>query len=383
MTKLSHQRSLPARVPLLDLKAINDRQREALTQAASRVMHSGWYIGGPEVEQFEHDFAQYCGVSGCVGVGNGLDALQLILQAYLHLGRLHPGDEVLVPSNTFIASVLAISACGLRPKLVDPDPATFNLTLAAIQSSVTSSTRAIMLVHLYGQLADVVAIQAFARQQGILLIEDAAQAHGAQLNEQRAGSWGDAAAFSFYPGKNLGALGDGGAVVSQDKTLVQLVRQLGNYGSQQKYHHDLLGSNSRLDPIQAALLVVKLPLLDTDNAYRQKVATTYCQQIQNPWVELPVLPVPIESHVFHIFALRTPFRHQLQQHLLNLGIETGIHYPIPIHQQLCYTDLSTLDLPVSLALSAQQLSIPISPVITPEQVERVIMAVNQFNPLEN
>lgn len=377
-------------VPFMDLNAVNARHGQALQQAANRVIGSGWYVGGTEVSEFEQAFAHYCGVQQCVGTGNGLDALTLILKAWLAQGRLQLGDEVLVPANSFIASALAVTASGLNLKLLDPNPHSFNITAQQVENALTQRTKVVMTVHLYGQLADIQALQQLCQARGLLLIEDAAQAHGAHINGQRAGSWGDAAAFSFYPAKNLGALGDGGAVVSSDSNLIHLVRQLGNYGSDEKYHHPLLGVNSRLDALQAAFLQVRLPYLDQDNSHRQQIAQDYLQQIHNPHVQLPTAATQPTAHVWHIFALTSRYRQQLQQHLTQQGIATGIHYPLPIHRQVAYltqADLkqaptaTNLVLPISERLAAEQLSLPISPVQSDQQTQQVIAAVNSFCPV--
>lgn len=367
-------------LPFLDLKATNARQRTQLLEAAARVIDSGHYIGGQEVEAFENEFANYCGVDYATGTGNGLDALQLIFKALISLGQLQPGDEVLVPANTFIASLLSISHAGLKPRVLDPNPDTFNLTAEGIKKALTPNTRAILLVHLYGQLADVQAVQALAKQQQLILIEDAAQAQGAHLNGHKAGSWGLAAAFSFYPGKNLGALGDAGMVVSKDRHLAERVRQLANYGSSAKYQHSLQGYNSRLDALQAAFLRVKLTQLDEDNALRQHLACYYHQAIDNPYIHLPKFPDPLTQHVFHIYALCTPYRKALGHHLTNQGIGYGMHYPLAPHQQASYPSLQTEPLPITERLAQQQLSLPLSPAMTEQQLKKVIEAVNCFKP---
>ncbi|MBS7348936.1 MAG: aminotransferase class I/II-fold pyridoxal phosphate-dependent enzyme, partial [Comamonas sp.] len=284
--------------PFLDLQSINAQYRAELIEACTRVIDSGWYIGGSELSQFEQEFAAFCGSAHCIGVANGLDALILTLRAWLELGRLQPGDEVIVPANTYIASILAISANGLTPVLVEPDAASFNISPANARTAITAKTRAILPVHLYGQLADMPAIMALAREHGLLVLEDAAQAHGAAIAGKRAGSWGDAAGFSFYPGKNLGALGDAGAITTQDAELAQTLRALRNYGSHEKYKNLFKGVNSRLDAIQAAMLRVKLSKLELETQHRRSIAAIYLQNIHHPAVQLPQVASP-EQHVWH------------------------------------------------------------------------------------
>ena len=366
-------------VPFLYLKTLNALDREALVAAASRVIDSGYYILSPEVSAFEQAFADYCRVPHAIGVGNGLDALVLILKA-LDIG---PGDQVLVPSNTFIASVLAISAVGATPVLVEPDPITFNLNPQRLAEAITSQTRAIMAVHLYGQLADMPAIVEIARQFDLPVIEDAAQAHGAAYDSgpmqgQKAGSFGVAAGFSFYPGKNLGALGDGGAVTTQDPQLAERIRMLRNYGSAVKYENLAKGYNTRLDPIQAAMLLVKLPRLEGQNDHRRQIAAFYDAHITHPNVRKPAIPVDPLSHVWHLYVVRCPHRDALQSHLKHHGIETGIHYPIPPHQQQAYAELNHRHYPVAEAIHQTCLSLPVCPTLTDAQLLHVVEAINAF-----
>src|SRR5664280_534041 len=358
--------SMPT-VPFLPLKDILQPYRSELLAAAARVIDSGWFIHGTEHEAFESEFAAYCGGGECIGVANGLDALTLILRAYKELGRLHEGDEVIVPANTFIASILAITESRLTPILVDPELTTFNLDPARLLAVLTSRTRAILPVHLYGQLADMPAISAFARTHNLLVIEDAAQAHGATFQGRKAGTWGDAAGFSFYPGKNLGALGDGGAVLTKSPELAQALRALRNYGSHVKYHNIYQGPNSRLDEIQAAFLRVRLRYLDAENSHRRRVATRYRDEIRHPLVILPATANE-ESHVWHLFVVRTKGRESLMHHLAASGIQTAIHYPIPPHRQECYPTLHLPPLPVTETIHREVLSLPISPVLTDDQV---------------
>lgn len=363
--------------PFLDLQAINAQYRTELIDACTRVIDSGWYIGGNELTQFEQEFAAYCGTTHCIGVANGLDALILTLRAWLELGRLQPGDEIIVPSNTYIASILAISANGLTPVLVEPDPASFNLSPANARVAITAKTRAILPVHLYGQLADMPAIMALAREHGLLVLEDAAQAHGASIGSKRAGSWGDAAGFSFYPGKNLGALGDAGAITTHDAVLAQTLRALCNYGSLEKYKNLFKGVNSRLDEIQAAMLCVKLSKLELETEHRRALARIYLQNIKHPDVQIPQV-ANSEQHVWHLFVIRTQQRDALQQHLAAQGIQTLIHYPIAPHQQQAYTEWNGRSYPLTEAMHQELLSLPMGPTMSEDAVLRVAAAVNVF-----
>lgn len=364
-------------IPFLDLKNINAQYRNELIEACTRVIDSGWYIAGNELAQFEQAFASYCGTKHAIGVANGLDALILTLRAWKELGKLQDGDEVIVPANTYIASILAISANGLTPVLVEPDIHTYNLCPQHTRAALTSKTKVILPVHLYGQLADMPEIMEIAKEHDLLVLEDSAQSHGASLNGKKAGNWGDAAGFSFYPGKNLGALGDAGAITTNDDELAETVRALGNYGSHKKYENIYKGVNSRLDEIQAAMLSVKLKHLDTEIAHRRKVANAYLEGINNPAV---ILPIPHdESHVWHVFVVRCEQREALQQYLADQGIQTLIHYPIPPHQQQAYKEWNGKSLPVSELIHQQVLSLPMGPAITKEQVALVIKACNSFN----
>ena len=377
-------------INFLDLKSINSRYREELISAAIRVIDSGFYIQGTEHHLFEEEFATYCGVRHCIGVANGLDALILTLRAWKELGKLEDGDEVIVPSNTYIASILAITENRLVPVLIEPDVASYNLCPKKIEAAITLKTKAILPVHLYGQLADMPTIIEIAKNHQLLVLEDAAQAHGAIINGKKAGNWGDAAGFSFYPGKNLGALGDGGAITTNNDELAETIRILGNYGSEKKYHNLYKGINSRLDEIQAAMLRVKLGYLDKDTTKRRKIAQTYIAGITNKAVSLPVrysIPntkdyyseVEREDHVWHLFVIRTQQREKLQQYLANQGIQTLIHYPIAPHQQLAYKEYKNFNLPLAEALQNELLSLPISPVMSDRDIQAVIKAVNEFN----
>ncbi len=375
-------------IPFLDLQAINAQYRDELIAACTRVIDSGWYIAGSELVQFEQKFASYCGTKHAIGVANGLDALILTLRAWKELGKLKDGDEVIVPSNTYIASILAISANDLVPVLVEPDLATYNLCHVKTAAAITPKTRAILPVHLYGQLADMPAIMDIAQRHNLLVLEDSAQAHGASIDGKKAGNWGDASGFSFYPGKNLGALGDAGAVTTNDDELAATLRALRNYGSHEKYKNLFQGVNSRLDEIQAAMLSVKLKHLDTEIAHRRKVATAYLEGITNPLVTLPVSnskanaqasALTCEESVWHVFVIRCEQREALQKHLLEQGIQTLIHYPIPPHQQQAYKEWNMDSYPVAEMMHEQVMSLPMGPTITYEQIAAVIKACNSFN----
>ncbi len=364
-------------IPFLDLKAINAQYRDELVEAAARVIDSGWYIQGEEVEAFEREFSDYCGTRHCIGVANGLDALTLTLRAWKELGKLKEGDEVIVPANTYIASVLAITENRLKPVLVEPDATTFNLCPEKTAAAITQDTKAILVVHLYGQIAPMKEIMALASAHNLLVLEDAAQAHGSSIDGKKAGSWGDAAGFSFYPGKNLGALGDGGAVTTDDGGLAQTIRALGNYGSHKKYENRYQGLNSRLDEMQAAMLRVKLNYLEDEIARRRDTAEYYLSKIQNPCIELPYAPCR-ESHVWHLFVIRCTKRDQLKDWLTARGISTQIHYPIPPHKQQAYSILRTQPLTVTNNLHSSILSLPISPVMSRNVSELVVEGCNKW-----
>ncbi|MBU3650363.1 MAG: DegT/DnrJ/EryC1/StrS family aminotransferase [Limnohabitans sp.] len=365
-------------VKFLDLERLHRDISAELEQACSTVIRSGHYIMGPELEAFELEFAQYCGVDHCLGVANGLDALRLLLMAY----GIGPGDEVLVPSNTFIATWLAVSQCGATPVGVEPSSGLFNMCPSELAQKITPRTRAIIPVHLYGQTAEMDAIVAVANQHGLIVIEDAAQSQGATYHGRRSGSLGHAAATSFYPGKNLGALGDAGAVLTSDAHIAARVRMLRNYGSAVKYQHDWVGLNSRLDEIQAAMLRVKLRHLDTWNTARQRVADFYGTHISNPCVALPQTPAHMRS-VWHLFVVRTPHRDALSAFLARGGVHCLIHYPIPPHRQKCYPEFAGVHFPTAEAMAAEVLSLPISPVMSDAEMSHVVSMVNQFDPLEH
>jgi dTDP-4-amino-4,6-dideoxygalactose transaminase len=395
-------------IKFLDLHKMNAPYEALFQEKLKKVLDKGWYILGDEVTQFEQNFANYCGTKFCIGVGNGLDALILIFKAYIELGILQKGDEVLVPSNTYIASILAILQADLVPVLVEPDEQTFNLNPDLIPEKITPKTRAILVVHLYGQIADRDAINAVAKNYKLLVIEDAAQAHGASVqslesspylassnqlgventdypvsNTQhpeltlRAGNLGNAAAFSFYPSKNLGALGDGGAITTNDAALAKIIFSLRNYGSEMKYHNDFVGINSRLDELKAAFLNVKLPNLDTENQCRVAIAKRYLAEIKNDKISLPFYDNS-DNHVFHLFIIRTKNRMELQSYLAENGIQTQIHYPIPPQKQKALPQFNLLLFPISELLHNEVLSLPISPVMTEDEVDYVVKMMNQW-----
>lgn len=366
-------------VSFLDLKRINARDRDDLIAAFTRVLDSGWYVLGEEVAAFEREFAAWCGVGHAVGVGNGLDALTLILRAYRETGWLRAGDEVLVPANTYIATLLAVSANGLTPVPVEPDPASFNLDPARIAGLVTERTRAVMPVHLYGRAADMTAINAAAARFNLRVVEDCAQAQGARHAGRRAGALGHAAGFSFFPSKNLGALGDAGAVTTDDGELAEVLRTLRNYGSKRKYENLRQGVNSRLDEVQAALLRVKLKRLDADNARRREIAARYGAGISHPGIALPAA-APGDEHVWHVYAVRAAGRDRLQAHLRERGVETLIHYPTPPHRQPCYAEWAQHSYPVTERIHAEVLSLPMDPTLDDGAVDAVIAACNSWRP---
>lgn len=366
-------------VEFLSLKKITESYSNDIHKAVLSVIDSGWYLQGKENKKFEEEFCNYLGVEHCIGVANGLDALRLILRGYIELGIMSEGDEVIVPANTFIASILAITDNKLVPVLVEPDIATLQIDDKKIESVITSRTKAIMIVHLYGQCAYNENIENVCGKYNLKLIEDNAQAVGCMYNGRKTGSLGDATGHSFYPGKNLGALGDAGAVTTNDNDLADMVRKLGNYGSSIKYHFDYRGLNSRLDEIQAAILRVKLRSLDQDNNRRKEIAKYYLDNINNENVILPEVK-DWEAHVFHIFPVLSNKRDELQQYLKSQDIETLIHYPIPPHKQKCYSEWNSLHLPITEQIHAQELSLPISQVMTDEEARLVVNAVNSFTP---
>jgi dTDP-4-amino-4,6-dideoxygalactose transaminase len=385
-------------VPFLDLKKINQSFQPELDNVIKQVVDSGWYILGNKVREFESEYGRYLGADHCIGVANGLDALRLILRGYMELGKLKEGDEVIVPANTYIASILAITDNKLVPVLAEPDPQTFNIDISRIRSLITTKTKALMLVHLYGLVCWSDQIEALYEEFGLLVIEDNAQASGAVIQRKdstgevisrKTGSLGHAAGHSFYPGKNLGALGDGGAVTTSDNELAETIRCLANYGSSQKYVNLFSGVNSRLDELQAAVLNLKLKRLDEDNAIRRAIAERYVREIVNPKVQLPVLPQNLHldtgryffdraSHVWHLFVTRTSDRDDFQKYLNLRGVQTIIHYPIPPHKQKAYSHMNHLTYPITEAIHHQVLSLPISPVMSEEEIGTVIKVVNAY-----
>lgn len=365
------------KVPFLSLKDITDKNSKEIHEAALRVIDSGWYLQGKENQQFEEDYANYIGTKYCVGCGNGLDALIWIFRAYIELGVMKKGDEVIVPANTYIATILSITENGLVPVLVEPNINTLQIDDSLIEEKITSKTKAICIVHLYGQCAYTDKIGELCKKYNLKLIEDNAQAHGCCFKGRKTGSLGDAAGHSFYPGKNLGALGDAGAVTTNDETLAETVRFLANYGSAKKYVFKYTGRNSRLDEIQAAILDVKLKHLDEDVHLRKEVAKKYLGGIKNPKIRLPQIN-DWDGHVFHIFTIFSDDRDSLQKYLTEKGIGTNIHYPIPPHKQECYKEWNDLSLPVTEKIHETELSIPMSPCLTDEEVQYVIDALNAW-----
>ena len=365
-------------VKFLDLGKINSRYSRDIEKGMKNVLNSGWYLKGNETETFENNYANYIGTDFCIGCGNGLDALTLILMAYIEMGVMEPGDEIIVPANTYIASILSISRAGLKPILVEPDPFNLQIDGNKIENFITPRTKGVMIVHLYGQNSYTDHIGKICNQYGLKLIEDNAQAHGAFFKGKRTGSLGDAAGHSFYPGKNLGALGDAGAVTTNDPLLAETVRALGNYGSEKKYIFNMKGLNSRIDELQAAILNAKLPHLDKENQFRRSIAEKYFKEIKNPLVLLPQTSLG-EDNVFHIFPVFSSHREELQNYLDGQGIQTLIHYPLPPHKQKCYPEWNHLSFPITEKIHSQELSLPISPVMNDEEVEKVISAINSFH----
>ena len=383
-------------IKYLDLKRINDLYDAEIRQAVSSVLDSGWYLKGETTRRFEQHYANYIGTRFCIGCGNGLDALTLIFRAYIEMGVMQPGDEVIVPANTYIASILAITECGLKPVLVEPSLDTLQIDDAQIERAITPRTRAIMIVHLYGRCAYTSLIGDICRHHHLKLIEDNAQAHGCTFGDHKTGALGDAAGHSFYPGKNLGALGDAGAVTTDDDELAGIVRALGNYGSHQKYVHDYLGRNSRIDELQAAILDVKLRHLDEANQRRREIAARYEREVSNPLVRFlrPVggkraeLERRLVDHemmarcsrdsVYHIFPVFCSRRDELRQYLADNGVETQIHYPIPPYKQQCYREWNALSLPITEKIHAEELSIPCHQAMTEKEAEQIVGLLNDF-----
>lgn len=365
-------------IPFLSLKNITEKYAEEIHAAVTRVLDSGWYLQGAENDKFENSYAGYIGTSCCIGVANGLDALTLIFRAYIEMGAMQPGDEVIVPANTYIASILAITRNKLIPVLVEPDIQTYQIDSDQIEDHINEKTKAILIVHLYGKCAYNAKIGELCDRYRLKLVEDNAQAHGCVYRGKRTGSLGDAAGHSFYPGKNLGALGDGGAVTTNDHELADTVRTLANYGSAKKYVFQYQGLNSRLDEVQAAVLNVKLKYLDGDNRKRIETAHRYIEGLANSRIILPQKSAYEFENVFHIFPVRTKEREHLQNHLKENGIQTLIHYPIPPHKQQAYREWNAMSLPVTEEIHRTELSLPISPAMTPEDTEYVMRILNQW-----
>lgn len=364
-------------IKFLDLQKITAARADEIKEAINRVVDSGWFLQGEENRRFEVNYADYIGNKHCIGVANGLDALIWILRAYKEMGVMQEGDEVIVPANTFFASVLAITENGLKPVLVEPDIETYQIDDRLIEAAITPRTKAIMIVHLYGQCAYTDKIGEICKKHNLKLIEDNAQAHGCLYNGRKTGSLGDATGHSFYPGKNLGALGDGGAVTTDDDELARVVRALANYGSERKYYFDYTGRNSRLDEIQAAVLDVKLKYLDEDTAHRKVAARYYIENIKHPDIVLPKIE-DWNAHVFHLFPVRSERRDELQEYLEENGVQTVIHYPVPPHKQACYPEYATLELPITDKIHREELSLPISPVITEDELKRIVELINSW-----
>ncbi|MDT8869691.1 DegT/DnrJ/EryC1/StrS family aminotransferase [Vibrio fluvialis] len=364
-------------IQFLDLQSINQQYHNELKEACARVIDSGWYIMGNELLQFEKEFSEYCGTKYSVGVANGLDALTLVFRAWKEMGKIKEGDEVIVPANTYIASILAITENRLVPVLVEPDINTYNLSIDSVKAAITPKTKAILPVHLYGLISPMPELMDLAKSNNLLILEDCAQAHGAEIDGKKAGSWGDAAGFSFYPGKNLGALGDAGAITTNDESLASVLRALRNYGSHKKYENIYQGVNSRLDEIQAAMLRVKLPYLDVQTKRRQDIAKRYNKEIRNDKI---VLPLDADSeHVWHLYVVRCENRSLFQDWLSKHEIQTLIHYPVPPHMQQAYSEMNEKVLPLTELIHKQVVSLPLDPTMSNEDVTKVIDVVNGFN----
>jgi len=362
-------------IPFLNLKKINEQYKNEMLNACERVIDSGWYINGKECNAFEKEFAAYCGSKYAIGVANGLDALTLILRAYKEMGILRNGDEVIVPANTYIASILAISENGLVPVLVEPKLNIYLIDSDEIEKKITPKTKAIMPVHLYGQVCEIDKINSIAKEYNLKVIEDSAQSHGAYYKDKRCGNLGDASGFSFYPGKNLGALGDGGAITTNDNTLADTIRSIANYGSHKKYENLYKGINSRLDELQAAILRIKLKHLDEEIIKRKAIAKYYLENITNHNIQLPLI---ITDSVWHIFVIRTKNRNQLQKYLLKNGVQTLIHYPKPPHKQEAYKEWSKFNFKITEKIHKEILSLPISGVQSLEETKKIVKVLNKY-----
>ncbi len=365
-------------IKFLDLQKINLAHQTEIEERLIKTFRSGWYLLGNEVKNFEENLSNYTGSKHAIGVANGLDALRLILRAYIEMGVMKKGDKIMVPANTYIASVLAISDNGLVPVFVEPDEKSFNIDIRKIEEKLSDKTKAIMLVHLYGRAVWCQELEHLAKKRGLKIIEDNAQAIGAEWHGKKTGNLGNAAGFSFYPGKNLGALGDGGAITTDDEELAKAVRALANYGSNRKYVNIYKGLNSRLDELQAAVLYVKLKYIDEENAVRRRIAKRYISEIKNPEIILPEMPSDEKQHVWHLFVIRTKQREKLQNYLTENGVQTLIHYPTPPHKQRAYEEYNHLSFPVTEAIHEEVLSLPMSPVMSEEEVVKVIDILNKF-----
>lgn len=365
-------------IKFLDLQKVNLLHQEEIETRLLKTFRSGWYLLGEEVKQFEKNLSDYTGAKNAIGTANGLDALRLIFKAYIELGNMQPGDEVIVPANTYIASLLALTDNNLVPILVEPDLSTYNIDISRIEEKISSKTKAIMIVHLYGQVVFSEELKILANKHNLKIVEDNAQAIGTEWQGTKTGNLGDAAGFSFYPGKNLGALGDAGAVTTNNDLLAKTIRTLANYGSEEKYVNRYQGLNSRLDEMQAAVLDTKLKYLDTENERRREIAQYYIENINNPLIVLPELPSYPKNHVWHLFVIRTSERDRLQKYLLDNQIQTLIHYPVPPHKQQAYPQLNELSLPITEQIHNEVLSLPISPVLTQEEINKVVDTINSY-----
>ena len=364
-------------IQFLNLNKLNQPFETAFQEKMKQFLDGGWYILGNEVKQFETNFAAYCGTNHCIGVGNGLDALVLIFKAYIHLGKLQKGDEVIVPANTYIASILAVLQADLLPVLVEPRLETYNINPEEIKAKITSKTKAILPVHLYGQLCEMEVISSIAKEHNLLVVEDAAQAHGAEWNGSKAGNFGNAAGFSFYPGKNLGALGDAGAITTNDDALAEVLFSMRNYGSKVKYENEIIGVNSRLDELQATFLNIKLDHLDAENESRKTIAKRYLSEIINDKIVLPNWDFS-QNHVFHLFVIRTANRLAIQKYLKDNGVETMIHYPIPPHKQKALLDWNNLSFPITEKIHKEVLSLPMNGALIEEEIATIIEIINKW-----
>ncbi len=365
-------------IKFLDLKKINAQYSSEIEHAIRDVIDSGWYILGESVTKFEQNFAKYCGVKHCLGVANGLDALILIIRAYKELGVFEEGDEIIVPANTYIASILSITENNLKPILIEPHIDTYNIDIRKIEKLITNKTKAILPVHLYGQVCNMQEIIKLAKKYNLKVIEDAAQSHGAICANKKVGNLGDAAGFSFYPGKNLGAMGDAGAVTTNDNQLAEVIKSIRNYGSEKKYKNEYQGLNSRLDEIQAAILNVKLKYLDNENRRRVEIAENYLKEIKNSNIKLPMVSNK-QGHVWHLFVIRVNKRNEFQEYMTQNEIQTLIHYPIPPHKQQAYKEWNNLCFPITEEIHNEVISLPISPVMTNEDVEKTILVINNYH----